>query len=239
MEELLNKLFSYDNFSLYLTIAIVVLIILFIIILFFGKKDQKERELEATKRLQQINEENTFKEESEVAKVEIAPNTEKLENDTIIVPKIEDIKVDNNGEIESNNEQETVLPIINNDLQVEENNNPFNEPIFEKVEETPLVLSDTVEENHEEVNVPVFNFDTVIKDAEEVKKEEEIKKEEEVPLVNPQIFSSVYAPQKEEDEDVEMELPSLKKEEEVIEKPILNDYNLNDLSGETYNINKE
>ena len=37
--------------------------------------------------------------------------------------------------------------------------------------------------------------------------------------------------------DDDIELPTLKKDVEEIEKPVLNDYNLNDLSGETYNIN--
>ena len=44
-------------------------------------------------------------------------------------------------------------------------------------------------------------------------------------------------------DEMEIELPTLKKEvveehsNEKIEKPILKDYNLDDITGETYNIN--
>jgi len=62
MEEVLNKLYSYEYFKVYFITSIIILIILFIIILFFGKKDQKTREIEATKRLQQLNlDDNAFK----------------------------------------------------------------------------------------------------------------------------------------------------------------------------------
>ena len=55
MDNFLNNLYSYDNFGIYLIIAIVILVILFFLILFFGKKDKKNRELEETKRLQKLN----------------------------------------------------------------------------------------------------------------------------------------------------------------------------------------
>ena len=51
MQEILNKLYGYEYFGIYLIVSIVVLVLLFIFILFFGKKDQKEREIEATKKL--------------------------------------------------------------------------------------------------------------------------------------------------------------------------------------------
>ena len=55
MEKFLDNLYSYENFGIYLIIAIVVLIILFFVVLFFGKKDKKIRELEETKRLEKLN----------------------------------------------------------------------------------------------------------------------------------------------------------------------------------------
>ena len=55
MDNFLDNLYSYDNFGIYLIIAIVILVILFFLILFFGKKDKKNRELEETKRLQKLN----------------------------------------------------------------------------------------------------------------------------------------------------------------------------------------
>ena len=70
MEEFLNRLYSYEYFGTYLMIAIIVLLLIFVIVLFFGKKDQKNREIEETKKLQQINVENTFKEEDNKTAVE-------------------------------------------------------------------------------------------------------------------------------------------------------------------------
>lgn len=150
------------------------------------------------------------------------------------------------------------------------------EPLLERIEEKPLMFEDTTKFGNEfinevletpqqeeikeeiitneipEIEVPMFNFDEVVKDVEEI-----------VPAQNyskgPQIFSSVYVPEKkpeieESKKDIpaeikeepvkqksndEFELPSLKKEEpkeEKIEKPILTDYNLDELSGETYTI---
>jgi len=88
MEELLNKLYNYEYFGIYLIISIIILVLLFIIILFFGNKDKKEREIEATKKLQQINN-DAFKEDSLGEKLELSQET--LENDTIIVPSIENV----------------------------------------------------------------------------------------------------------------------------------------------------
>ena len=283
MEEFLNNLYSYEYFGIYLMISIIVLILIFLVILFFGKKDQREREKTATLKLQQINEE-AFKEDSIEEKIEVNNLTEdKLENDTIIVPTIEDVPTINN-EIEEEI-PEPILPVqeevINNENIVEDipviNNKEENKeisPLLEKVEEKPLVFNDfnleevpdiklenitpiPVVEEKEELEVPEFNFDEIVKSVEETKKTENYKR-------GPQIFSSVYIPsQKEETPKIEeptkkiettdnlgMDLPSLKKEpviennqqqekqEDKIELPMLNDYNLDELSGETYTINK-
>lgn len=158
-------------------------------------------------------------------------------------------------------------------------------PLLSKVEEKPLVFSDYKDEANipslidkveevqepEEVEVPTFNFDEIVKGVEETKKEQTYTR-------GPEIFSSVYVPKKEEVElpkveinesvepkvqplnDLGIELPTLKKEvveepkieeptpvieapveektEEKIEMPVLNDYNLDSLSGEIYNIYK-
>ncbi len=274
MEAFLDKIYSYDNFSLYLTIAIVVLVILFIIVLFFGKKDQKERELEATKKMQQLDGINGFKEENEPFKVEIPPqanvdaipNEVKIENetvnnevnvnaqepkeDTIIMPVI------NNDEIElSPIEPEPIsIPVVNEETPTLADQPVFNvepepitndilfepQPVFKQEVETPLVFN----EEPKEVDVPDFNLDDILNTAEEVKSEEikpEPKVEEVKTQPQPEVFSSVFAPKK-SDDDLDMELPSLKQEEvkpEEIAKPVLNDYNLDELSGETYNINKD
>ncbi len=270
MEQFLSKLYSYENFSLYLIIAIFILVVLFFVILFFGKKDKKEREIEATKKLEQINsEENAFKEENNEVSVEVAsppitedakveevapvediqPVEEKtpesvLENDTIVVPALDDIPQMNTEEIASDiPEVEINEPVYE---EVKEDNKfipevelakeevVVEEPILSKVEEKPLVFDEVKEEN---VSVPEFSFDK-IDNTEEVK--EEIPKPTEV-------FSSVYVPEKEisvSDDDLDIELPTLKKETPKVEDkteidiPVLKDYNLDSISGESYDINK-
>lgn len=284
MEEFLTKLYSYEYFGIYLIISIIVLILLFVVILFFGKKDQKEREIIATKKLQQINE-DAFKEDSIEERLEVT-NEEKLENDTIIVPTIDEVPTV--METSENEIPEPILPVVE-DTTVEEviepvMNVPVDEtpvltsesevveeiaPLLEKIEEKPLVFNDFVEpevvdikleapiEEPKEIEVPAFNFDEIVKSVEETKKEQTFTK-------GPEIFSSVYVPEKEVElpkveepkevkNDLGFELPTLKKatpvkepkeeivqevKEEKIEMPVLNDYNLDNLSGETYNINK-
>ena len=297
MEDFLNKLYNYEYFGTYLMIAIAVLVLLFIIVLFFGKKDQKKREIEETKKLQQINNQDAFKEENNVASVEVPSEVaetptltqEKLENDTIIVPNINNISPEMNGEnvpdvtntetLEVNNNSavdeipEPVLP--QEELNINASDNikpsiseipePVINPILDKEEEKPLVFNEPVNEtpavNNIEsqfvtpepempapsvqlTDVPDFNFDEIISGVEEAK-EETVSKPKEV-------FSSVYAPEKEtielpkmeeksaKNDDLDIELPTLKKEveEEKIEMPVLNDYNLDNISGEDYNINK-
>lgn len=287
MEKFLNQLYSYEYFGIYLIISIIILVLLFIIILFFGKKDKKEREIEATKKLLQINDENAFKEDSIEEKLEIGNiNSENLENDTLIMSSIEDVPSINTISeneipdpvlpvqeevkeeiIEPVIESPVVEPIITEKKTEESNKIETNSPILSKVEEKPLIFnelnidSDLKEDikpvetpvvETDEIEVPTFNFDEIVKDVEQTKKEQTYTK-------GPQIFSSVYVPEKEEielpkeseevkiDSDLDFELPSLKKEvateeeknekqEEKIEMPVLNDYNLDNLSGETYTI---
>lgn len=125
-----------------------------------------------------------------------------------------------------------------------ENNitNNESEPILEKIEEKPIVF-DSFTETEEKPVIPEFNFDDLNKITEEEIKTtmEDAHQVEEIKT--PEVFSSVFVADKEEvnnkpaDDDLDFELPTLKKEftekkEEPMDMP-----NLNDLSGETYNIN--
>ncbi len=114
MEEFLNRLYNYEYFGTYLLISIAVLILLFIIVLFFGKKDQKNRELEATKKLQQINVDDAFKEDTlgDTVEVPITNNEETLDN-TIAVPQIDVLNTDNN--LNNNEEIISNASDLNND----------------------------------------------------------------------------------------------------------------------------
>ena len=80
--EFIKNLYNSDNFTLYLTIALIVLVILFFVVLIFGKKDQ----LEETKRLQKIETDDAFKkEEKEPVKVEVKEEKEEEKKVHVIV----------------------------------------------------------------------------------------------------------------------------------------------------------
>ncbi len=299
MDEFLSKLYNYEYFGTYLMISIAVLVLLFIIILVFGKKDQKNREIEATKKLQQINTDNVgnvnaFAETSEPNKVEVeAPTTvndplnltvpsapevpvmePNLENDTIIVPTINNISSEvptpempevpqvnpiqdvvlnqvpvppvmpaaNVGvdSVSSEGETPSIIEAVKPVLE-KEDEQPFN---FSHVDLEPVtsvepVAAEVPLDKEPQIEVPVFNFDDIVRETTPVME----------PVSQPkEVFSSVYTPEKKNEkseiempatkEEEEIELPTLKKDAEEIEKPILNDYNLNNLSGESYNINE-
>ena len=120
MEGFLDKLYSNEYFGFYLIIAIIVLVILFLVVLFFGKKDQRKREIEATKKLQQINV-DTFKEEDNFAKLEVNENIINNENiltDTIILPNVgveevgEEMTAPTMDSISVNEIPEPVIPVV-------------------------------------------------------------------------------------------------------------------------------
>lgn len=253
MEEFLNQLYNYEHFGFYLILAIIILIVLFLLILFFGKKDKKEREIEATKKLQKIN--GDF---IEGENIEPETKEETLE-DTIVVPTVDDMPLMNSA----NDNFEIPEPVLPDELleSVQEtleevnglDNFDFSEqeikiegeeeqPILDRVEERDLVLGNTnvfanafieeepKEEIKEEISVPDFNFEEIKKEVEETKIEKTISR-------GPQIFSSVYVPEKkveeipavtesvveeDDEEELEFELPTLKssvkKEEPLAEE---------------------
>lgn len=292
MQEFLDKVYSYDNFGIYLIIAIIVLIILFFVILFFGKKDKKNREIEETKRLQKLNP-DLFKLEDNKEKVEVK---EESVLEEVQAPQVEPLMMDDNEA-----KEEEIKPIINEQpvadkipeitpVVSEEVEKPLNmsltpedvAPLLSKVEEPEIKLPELEEVKPVEIpavevntkSVPDFNIDEITKGVEDIKEEQkevpvmpEVKeevKEEIKPVKGPEIFSSVYVPEKEEEPikeestssesdnfDDEFEMPALKtneekvepkleelKEEQPLENVELNDYDLDSLTGETYNINR-
>ena len=257
MDNFLNNLYSYDNFGIYLIIAIVILVILFFLILFFGKKDKKNRELEETKRLQKLN-----------------PDLFKLDDEKDKVESIQENKI----------EEEEIKPIINEEESIIDNgptiideniseNNEAEEikPILTKEEEKPLVIEEEpiiIEEKKEEElpEIPAYNPSEIAKEVEEIKEEnkevehinEPEEKVEKTTTPNVEVFSSVYVPKEEipkveeeklviDNEDDEFELPALKtdEEEELISEPqkqkennSFSSVDLDSIAGESYNINK-
>lgn len=305
MNEFMNKMYSYENFGIYLILAIVILVILFFVILFFGKKDKKNRELEETKRLEKLNP-DLFKVSSTEEKLEVDSNN--------ISPITNDAPTNNN---------EPVLPIVNDTLVKEDNNIDIptikeeikpvdlseSAPVLNKEEEKPLVFSpvedikldDIMTSNIEENNmddikidepssplvsstinnfadsdkeelpeVPEFNKESIDLDIDSLLNNVPEDSEEETPVLNVepeknvQVFSSVYVPEKSEeekselvntstdikpsiedlDDDEDFDLPQLKgheeeKKEEVKEEinvEPFNTVNIDSISGETFEI---
>lgn len=122
-----------------------------------------------------------------------------------------------------------------------------NEPVIES--NNFGYTNDVLGSRESETQVPSFNFDEIIQGVEETRKEQTVTK-------TPEVFSSVYAPNEQpvmeepkevnisSDEELDFELPSLKKADYEEEKPkdlgmpMLNDYKLDELTGESYTINR-
>ena len=257
MDNFLDNLYSYDNFGIYLIIAIVILVILFFLILFFGKKDKKNRELEETKRLQKLNP-DLFKLDDEKDKVESIQEN-KIEEEEIKPIINEEESIIDNGptiideNISENNEAEEIKPILTKEEE---------KPLV--IEEEPLIIEEKKEEELPEI--PAYNPSEIAKEVEEIKEEikevehinEPEEKVEKTTTPNVEVFSSVYVPKEEipkveeeklviDNEDDEFELPALKtdEEEELISEPqkqkennSFSSVDLDSIAGESYNINK-
>lgn len=257
MDNFLDNLYSYDNFGIYLIIAIVILVILFFLILFFGKKDKKNRELEETKRLQKLN-----------------PDLFKLDDEKDKVESIQENKIEEEEIKPIINEEESIIdngPTIIDENISENNEDEEIKPILTKEEEKPLVIEEepliTEEKREEELpEIPAYNPSEIAKEVEEIIEEnkevehidEPEEKVEKITTPNVEVFSSVYVPKEEkpkveeeklviDNEDDEFELPALKtdEEEELISEPqkqkennSFSSVDLDSIAGESYNINK-
>ncbi len=129
MEDLFNKLINNENFGLWLMIVIIGLVLIFLVILLLGKKDKKEREIEETKKILQINDENAFKEEN----TNVALETPQIPSEQVIA----DNKVELNSE-PLTNDNEVIAPVITNDSET-------------------TSLDDLLKINNEESTAPLMN----------------------------------------------------------------------------------
>lgn len=239
MKDFIYGLYQNDNFTLILVIALVVLIIAFVLVYFFGKKDQK---LEETKRLQKI-ELDAFKkveekpEKVEVTKEEVKENVpeEKEESEEIELPQVkEEVKPIFKDTDEEKNPisidelpKEEVKPIFDNNEEDKKLENDLSSLESIKNEFNSIDIPEVKEEK------PIFKpspqiFSSVFVDKKEeniVSNNEEISttkiEKEEVKSTNNKMFSII------DDEDEEVELPSLKTEEES---------KIDNLNGEVYEI---
>ena len=198
MKEFLDKLYSYENFGLWLMISIIILVLLFIVILFLGKKDKKNREIEATRKLQQLNDENAFKEESKVEAVETKEVKQEepvvnLNDKPLEAPLINNVEV-NNAEVKPEVPVQEEAPIISlSELDKK------NEKLNQNNEITKEFTAPILDAIQEEIKLP----DIEISNANEVNNN---KDNIEMPKVNETNNINVEMPKEETDKPLEMPL---------------------------------
>lgn len=147
MMEFLDTLFNYDYFGPILFAIIAILIVVFFIILFFGKKDEKERKLEETRRLEELANVNAFKDDSEAAEVEV----QKVEM-PVIESHVIDEEINSLETVFASNEEAKEKEIINI-----ESDEPIgvmeSVPVLTPISELPLITENENFEVQNEVQV--------------------------------------------------------------------------------------
>lgn len=172
--EFLYKLYDNKYFGITLFIVIAILIFLFLLILFFGKKDEKKRKLEETKKLELENA-NTFKETDE--------NVESLEIQEIAQPNLDlENTSDVSNEIVQNNIEQSnddilleipklniddvvVKPELNSSIQ---DDNAINNLSFELPK-----IDESIEKNDDNNELNDINIDDLFQTNIELPKEDE------------------------------------------------------------------
>lgn len=239
--EFLYKLYDNEYFGIALFIVIAILIFLFLLILFFGKKDEKKRKLEETKRLE-LESTNAFKETNE--------NVESLEIPEIAQPTLNADK-ENAVSLESNDEVVLNTPTldvssvdsdtINNTVSLDNsllnshNNILNNNEVIDLPKTNDLATNESINENSLDIdnlfqtnielpkeNAPVDNHQLNI-EMPEIKEEKHDALKVEAP------FSSVYINKQEDINKIELpeknvqplgfELPKMAESENVNHEP--------------------
>ena len=202
--EFLEKLYSNENFGIYLLIVIAVLIVLFFVILFFGKKDEKTRKNENKK----MTPEEEIKSLSDNIGNLSGTDNEAMTNNLNVQPLNNEVVTPS----VSDNAPSLVLPVqevplenpqintdsLNTNIQPTLNNNDNNMNAFKEITE-PVKL-EAIPEHPVITANPVFN-DTLSLNEEKV----EEKEPEEIPLDKTFDFDALA--------------DAINKELEAIEKP--------------------
>ena len=220
--DFIDSLFSYEYFGLYLMIAIVVLLILFILILLLGKKDQKNREIEATKKLLKVEDSNeAVKIDNNEVPLEVSEKN--LESDTIVLPTIDNILPKEEPKLEVKNE-ELELPNLDGleNVTLNEQTNNNIEMHNKKSEENEEKMFFSSEKRVEE---PILNNDedqpfTFVSD--EFFKENAPTNEESSPVLDFKMeVPNLKEAEKELNKELDIELPKIE-DEPVISVPEFN-----------------
>lgn len=150
--DFLNKLYANENFGIGLFCVISFLVVLFLVVLFFGKRDEKKRKLEATNKINTVNnEEDLFKETTVEAPVEV-PVLDPALNMEPVMPvepiSYEPTQIEQEETLNTNLEDNSFVENIT--LEEQPVDNLVSEPkatIPFDVEVTPIsVIEDTIED---------------------------------------------------------------------------------------------
>ncbi len=231
MKDFIIDLYSNDNFTLWLTIALVILIVLFFIVLFFGKKDKKLQEMQ---KLAKVS--DGFKEETKAEPVEVAVTPEEKVIEEIPEPTTEvtmDVVTPSETKAEENtNAKESTTELKEKpeeDFTIPE----VKEIAFDEINDSlEKELSELENLKNEFNNIELPKADDVIKPVVAPEDPKPVEETKEVPQARPQVFSSVFVNKEEDD----MELPTLK-EEPKEEKVNETNFDLNNINGESYDLN--
>ena len=135
MMEFLDKIYGSENFGIILFAVIMGLVVLFMIILFFGKRDEKKREIERTQKLEREAMNGFAETNNEVAPLEVAAPT------PTVVEETANVEVENSIA----NEMPVMEPLPTVDLE-QPVLEPVSEPVLTMPVEEPIMM------NGEEVN---------------------------------------------------------------------------------------
>ncbi len=214
--EFLYKLYDTEYFGIGLFIVIAVLIFLFLLILFFGKKDEKNRKLEETKKLELMKENDTKEVNDDLTSEEIPV----IEQPTLDIEKTNensDISMDNTTINPVENEVKGIeIPTLVEESVKEEvvpteeikvgNNNAFenlendSNSSINSLNLDELFQTNNISEPIEEIKEPVVEIKEPTEEVKEVFEKPSLKVE--AP------FSSVYT----NDEIIKPSVPEIKEE---------------------------
>ena len=209
--DFLEKLYSNENFGLYLVIAIAVLVVLFFVVLFLGKKDEKK-----TKEVQEAKEkEKQLVENNATGPIAIKPIGEEL--NTVTPSESQPVSLAQVEPVMENKPEPVITPVLN-EVKPEENvvpafkevteEVPVNVPEVPKVEETQnIVLNENITDQNQEVDddeTREFDFealaDAINKELESIKESKNVEmpsepkvveqpKEENTPVIEEKPFA--------------------------------------------------
>ncbi|MCI8394808.1 MAG: hypothetical protein HFH86_04955 [Bacilli bacterium] len=227
--DFLTTLYSNDNFGIILFITISILVLAFLIILFFGKKDQKERELAETKALEMNSEvgQKAFQDDEKEVELEVpVPKVSEPVPNFTTSNKIlnENLTNENREELEKTPvlEEQKIEPIIPNSSiegpNIESPRLDFDfdalaASISKELENIGVAVEEPPKDEpiQKEYNEPVIPPISAQKMAEIERYERPVELKEERPKVPPKTqFSSVFVTKKKDNTPVVVELEPVK-----------------------------